>query len=81
MSTHIDESARVIVQGMTGRIGAFHAGEMLAYGTRVVGGVTPGKGGTTERGVPVFNSVREAVRQTGASASIVFVPPLMFSNP
>jgi malate-CoA ligase subunit alpha len=75
MSVLIDENTRVIVQGMTGRIGAFHAGEMLAYGTRVVGGVTPGKGGTTELGVPVFNSVREAARATGATASILFVPP------
>jgi malate-CoA ligase subunit alpha len=75
MSILLDLETKVIVQGITGRIGAFHAGEMLAYGTRVVGGVTPGKGGTKELGVPVFNSVREAIRATGATASIVFVPP------
>ena len=75
MSILLDLETKIIVQGITGRIGAFHAGEMLAYGTRVVGGVTPGKGGTKQLGVPVFNSVREAIRATGATASIVFVPP------
>jgi malate-CoA ligase subunit alpha len=75
MSILLDESTRVIVQGFTGKIGSFHAQEMIEYGTQVVGGVTPGKGGTTHLGRPVFNSVREAVRATGASASIVFVPP------
>ena len=75
MSILIDADTRVIVQGITGRIGAFHAAEMIAYGTRVVAGVTPGKGGSSHSGVPVFNSVREAVRSTGATASIVFVPP------
>jgi malate-CoA ligase subunit alpha len=75
MSILLDAETRIIVQGITGRIGTFHAAEMLAYGTRVVGGVTPGKGGTTQLGVPVFNSVREAIRATGATASIVFVPP------
>jgi malate-CoA ligase subunit alpha len=75
MSILLDQSTRVIVQGITGKIGSFHAQEMIQYGTRVVGGVTPGKGGTTHLGLPVFNSVREAVRATGASASIVFVPP------
>jgi malate-CoA ligase subunit alpha len=75
MSILLDSNTRVIVQGFTGRIGSFHAQEMLDYGTKVVGGVTPGKGGTTHLGLPVFNSVREAVRETGAGASIVFVPP------
>ncbi len=75
MSILLDEGTGVIVQGFTGKIGGFHAAEMIAYGTRVLGGVTPGKGGTTHLGLPVFNSVREAVRATGASASIVFVPP------
>jgi len=65
----------VIVQGITGRIGSFHTKEMKDYGTNVVGGVTPGKGGHTEQGVPVFNTVKEAVEKTGATASIVFVPP------
>ncbi len=75
MSVLLHADTRVIVQGFTGKIGSFHAQEMLAYGTKVVGGVTPGKGGTTHLGLPVFNSVRDAVRATGASASIVFVPP------
>jgi len=75
MSVLLHADTRVIVQGITGKIGSFHAQEMLAYGTKVVGGVTPGKGGTTHLDLPVFNSVRDAVRETGASASIVFVPP------
>jgi malate-CoA ligase subunit alpha len=75
MSVLLHADTRVIVQGITGKIGSFHAEEMLAYGTQVVGGVTPGKGGTTHLGLPVFNSVRDAVRDTGATASIVFVPP------
>ena len=75
MSILLDETTRVIVQGFTGKIGSFHAQEMIDYGTRLVGGVTPGKGGTTHLELPVFNSVREAVRATGATASIVFVPP------
>jgi malate-CoA ligase subunit alpha len=75
MSVLLHADTRVIVQGITGKIGSFHAEEMLAYGTKVVGGVTPGKGGTTHLGLPVFNSVRDAVRDTGATASIVFVPP------
>ena len=75
MSILIDKTTPVIVQGITGRIGAFHAKEMRAYGTNLVGGVTPGKGGTDEDGVPVFDTVKEAVAKTGAAASIVFVPP------
>ncbi|GIK82970.1 MAG: succinate--CoA ligase [ADP-forming] subunit alpha [Alphaproteobacteria bacterium] len=75
MSILLDAETRVIVQGITGRIGSFHAQEMLGYGTKIVGGVTPGKGRTTHLGLPVFDSVREAVRQTGATASVVFVPP------
>jgi malate-CoA ligase subunit alpha len=75
MSVLLHADTRVIVQGITGKIGSFHTQEMMVYGTKVVGGVTPGKGGTTHLGLRVFNSVREAVRDTGASASIVFVPP------
>ncbi len=75
MSVLLDEKTLVIVQGITGRIGAFHAEEMVTYGTKVVGGVTPGKGGSEVLGLPVFNTVKEAVAATGATASLVFVPP------
>jgi malate-CoA ligase subunit alpha len=74
MSILIDETTPVIVQGFTGDKATFHAREMIAYGTKVVGGVTPGKGGTRHLDRPVFNTVKEAVRETGATASIVFVP-------
>ena len=75
MSVLVDKSTRVIVQGLTGREGSFHAEQMLAYGTKVVGGVTPGKGGSKHLGVPVFNTVAEAAREGGANASVIFVPP------
>ncbi len=75
MSILIDEKSRVIVQGFTGRIGSFHANDMIVYGTNVVGGVTPGKGGETHLELPVFDTVKDAVAQTGAEVSIVFVPP------
>ena len=75
MSILIDHGTRVVVQGMTGREGSFHTEQMQAYGTHVVGGVSPGKGGTTHLGVPVFNTVSEAVEQAGANTSAVFVPP------
>ena len=75
MSIFINEKTPVIVQGITGRIGSFHAQEMIEYGTNIVGGVTPGKGGTTHLGKPVFNTAQEAVAATGAEASITFVPP------
>jgi malate-CoA ligase subunit alpha len=74
MSILIDERTRVIVQGFTGEKATFHAREMMAYGTNVVGGVTPGKGGTRHLDRPVFNTVKEAVREVGAEASIIFVP-------
>ena len=75
MAVLIDRSTRLIVQGITGREGTFHAKQAAAYGTTVVGGVTPGKGGTTHEGWPVFNTVADAVRETGANASVIFVPP------
>jgi succinyl-CoA synthetase alpha subunit len=75
MSVLIDRSTRLIVQGLTGREGTFHAKQAQAYGTNVVGGVTPGKGGTTHEGWPVFNTVADAVKATGANASVIFVPP------
>src|SRR4030042_6047925 len=74
MSILINDSTRVIVQGITGRIGSIQAHWMLEYGTKVVGGVTPGKGGTIVEGLPGFNSVHEAVKATGANASGFFVP-------
>jgi malate-CoA ligase subunit alpha len=75
MSILLDKNTRVLVQGFTGKIGSFHAEDMKKYGTNVVGGVTPGKGGQTHLGMPVFNTVKGAVQETGADASIVFVPP------
>jgi len=75
MAVLIDRSTRLIVQGLTGREGTFHAKQAQAYGTNVVGGVTPGKGGTTHEGWPVFNTVADAVKATGANASVIFVPP------
>jgi succinyl-CoA synthetase alpha subunit len=71
----LDKSTRLIVQGLTGREGTFHARQAQAYGTTVVGGVTPGKGGITHEGWPIFNTVAEAVEKTGANASVIFVPP------
>ena len=75
MSVLIDKNTRLLVQGITGREGTFHAKQAAAYGTTVVGGVTPGKGGTTHEGWAVFNTVAECVQKTGANASVIFVPP------
>ena len=75
MSVLVDKSTRLIVQGITGKEGTFHTKQMVEYGTNVVGGVTPGKGGTTHEGIPVFNTVAEAVKEAGANASVIYVPP------
>ncbi len=75
MSILIDKNTRVLCQGITGKAGQFHTRQCIEYGTKVVGGVTPGKGGTTAEGVPVFDTVAEAVEKTGADATMIFVPP------
>jgi succinyl-CoA synthetase alpha subunit len=71
----VDNKTRVVVQGITGKEGSFHTGQMMAYGTKIVAGVTPGKGGSDHEGVPIFDTLEEAVRQTGANASVIYVPP------
>jgi succinyl-CoA synthetase alpha subunit len=75
MAILVDKKTRLIVQGLTGREGTFHAKACAAYGTQVVGGVTPGKGGTTHEGWPIFNTVQEAMEKTGADTTVIFVPP------
>ncbi|HEY1404939.1 MAG TPA: succinate--CoA ligase subunit alpha [Pyrinomonadaceae bacterium] len=75
MSVLVDKNTRLVVQGITGKEGSFHTKQMVEYGTQVVGGVTPGKGGTTHEGIPVFNTVAEAVSEAGANVSIIYVPP------
>src|SRR6201984_1507639 len=75
MSILVNKETRVVVQGLTGREGTFHAKASAAYGTKIVGGVTPGKGGSTHEGWPIFNTVAAAVEKTGANATVIFVPP------
>jgi succinyl-CoA synthetase alpha subunit len=75
MSILVNKNTKVLCQGFTGKQGTFHSEQALAYGTRMVGGVTPGKGGQSHLGLPVFNTMREAVRATGANASVIYVPP------
>src|SRR4030081_3964375 len=75
MGIFLDENTKVLVQGITGRDGSFHTKQMVEYGTNVVGGVTPGKGGATHEGVPVFNTVADAVKEAGENASVIYVPP------
>ena len=75
MAIHLNENTKVLVQGFTGQIGSFHAEDMIKYGTNIVGGVTPGKGGSKHLDKPVFNTMKDAVAATGADASIIFVPP------
>ena len=80
MSVLIDKKTRLLVQGLTGREGTFHAKQAEALGTNIVGGVTPGKGGKTHEGWPIFDTVSQAVGATGANASVIFVPPAMASD-
>jgi len=75
MAILVDSNTRVICQGFTGAQGTFHSEQALAYGTKMVGGVTPGKGGSTHLNLPVFNTVEAAVKETGANASVIYVPP------
>src|SRR5262249_62160651 len=81
MSILVDKNTRLIVQGITGKEGTFHAKGCAEYGTKVVGGVTPGKGGQTHEGWPVFNTVADAVKETGAHATMIFVPPPFPADP
>src|SRR6188474_3530363 len=75
LSVLVNKDTRLVVQGLTGKEGTFHTKQMVEYGTNVVGGVTPGKGGTTHEGIPVYNTVSDSVRQAGANVSVIYVPP------
>ena len=75
MAVLVDKNTKVICQGFTGNQGTFHSEQAIAYGTKMVGGISPGKGGTTHEGWPIFNTVREAADKTGANATVIFVPP------
>ena len=81
MSIFADAATRLVIQGITGREGSFHARQMIEYGTQVVAGVTPGKGGQDVEGIPVFDTVAEAVSETGANTSMIFVPPRFAAYP
>jgi len=80
MSILVNKDTKVIVQGFTGKEGSFHAEQCMDYGTKIVGGVTPGKGGQTHLNQPVFNTVKEAVASTGATVSMIFVPPAFVAS-
>ncbi|MBQ3072756.1 MAG: succinate--CoA ligase subunit alpha, partial [Oscillospiraceae bacterium] len=80
MSILAGKNTKLLVQGITGGQGSFHSEQMLAYGTKIVGGVTPGKGGQTVLGIPVFNTVKEAKEATGANASVIYVPPMFAAD-
>ncbi|MCD4723812.1 MAG: succinate--CoA ligase subunit alpha [Bacteroidales bacterium] len=80
MSVLVNKDSRIVVQGFTGKEGTFHASQMIEYGTRIIGGVTPGKGGQSHLGLPVFNTVADSVKETGANVSVIFVPPAFASD-
>ena len=80
MSVLVNKNSKIIVQGVTGKEGTFHASQMIEYGTNIVGGVTPNKGGQEHLGLPVFNSVADAIQETNANTSIIFVPPAFAAN-
>ncbi|HMA76398.1 MAG TPA: hypothetical protein VKO43_03715, partial [Candidatus Krumholzibacteriaceae bacterium] len=80
MSILVSDKTRLLVQGLTGKEGSFHSQQMVEYGTNVVAGVTPGKGGRVHQGIPVFDTVFEAVKETGADSSIIFVPPIFAAD-
>src|SRR5436190_18968327 len=81
MSILADKNTRLVVQGITGKEGTFHTKQMIEYRTNVVGGVTPGKGGTVHEGIPVFNTVADAVKEAGANAAVIYVPPAFAADP
>ena len=80
MSVLVNKDSRVVVQGFTGKEGTFHASQMIEYGTNIIGGVTPGKGGQSHLGLPVFNTVADSVKEAAANVSVIFVPPAFASD-